>query len=153
MAPAPGDKSVGFWAWTALIWAIRSVTLVAYVWVAHLVAHHRHSDPSALPLLFRLFSVWMLLEVAYFPYWIVTRERLSVRGPAAHTCSSQAERISMIEKIIRACKLTEAGAVPGYSAGEWFLRWFRPASSESPAVRVEDLRRGNLEEWCVYVCT
>jgi len=143
--------SAGCWAWKALICAIRSVTLVAYLWVAHLLAYHRQSDPSSMPLLFRLFSCWMLLEVFYFPYWIITCQRLSVRGPATHACTLQAERIAMIEKIIAATKVT-AGAegAQGYSTGEWFLRWFRPTHRSSPAFTVEDILRDNLEEWIAW---
>ena len=152
-APSPSRRvpTSGFWAWSVLIWAIRSVTLVAFAWVAFLVARHAQTDPKTLPLAFRLFSSWMLLEAAYYPYWLVTRRRLNARSPAMHACRSQAERVRLLEKIIAATKITAcADGAQWYSTGEWFLRWFRPTSARSPTFHVQDVRRGNLEEWIAW---
>ena len=149
---APQQKTAGFWAWTVLIWAIRSVTVVAYAWVAFM---HTTSAPwvqREWSLGVRLFTGWMLLEVAYLPYWFITLQRLSAQcRPVAHACKSQAERIRILEKAVAATKITAmADGAQYYSAGEWFLRWFRPTSPLSPTFRVQDVKRGNLEEWIAW---
>ena len=88
-ARAAEPYSWGFLGWTFVVCAIKSVTLIAYVWLAHLLTRARAADPQPVSTLELIFTAWMLLEASAFPYWLHAHRRLSRRHRATHACQSQ----------------------------------------------------------------
>lgn len=97
-----------------------------------------------------LLTCWMVLEAMYFPYWLATFRRLSKRSPPMNSCKSQVERCELLSKCLAASKLASAAdndeVFEVYR--EWFLRWF--LREDSSAVKLHQLRRGNVDEWVAW---
>ncbi len=94
-----------FQAWTLLIYSIKSITLLSYLWISSLLwrvfSPHEGLVASRTPcttLVEIFFTFWMMVEGCYFPYWLLTHKRLNKRVPSVHACGSQLERTSLLEK-------------------------------------------------------
>jgi len=146
----------GFWAWTLLIYSIKSITLLSYLWISSLL-WRVFSPPEGLvasrtpctTLVEIFFTFWMMVEACYFPYWLLTHKRLNKRVPSVHACGSQLERTSLLAKCLAASKLASSAADDRAFEvyREWFLRWFKGTNL---VVRVEHIRKQNLEEWLAW---
>lgn len=161
MGAARARVTGGFWAWTVLIYAIRSISFFAYLWLAHLFARGPATSLSGghicLVLLEVAFSCWMLLEAVYLPHWWLTHKRLSQRAQSTHSCKTHQERTQLLEKCLVAAQLANSADDAGQSSckvhREWLLRWFHASApahdgTERPHnIQLSDVCRGNFEEW------
>jgi pimeloyl-ACP methyl ester carboxylesterase len=69
-----------------------------------------------------------------------------------NSCKSQQERTTLLSKCLAASKLasTAENGREFEVYREWLLRWFLREDPPTSAVKLQDLRKGNVEEWLAW---
>lgn len=133
---------VSLWLCKLVILGIRSVTLCAYLWILLLVSIGKETICPDGGILFYGFTLWMLVECCFYPYYALKSRKLQPwRGPN-HSCETQEERKQLLVDSLDCIRLGRSD--PDVTIFLDILsRWFHNAPPQS-------LYRGNLEEWMAW---
>ncbi|KAJ3158226.1 hypothetical protein HDU86_002935, partial [Geranomyces michiganensis] len=150
-------RSLGFRAWQAVIAIIVLVTPLAYLYIASLLLYclrNSNSNNSSAALLLissllpssslskasiialTLLTAWMLIETLWYPYHLLTANRLRARRDPAHVATTPQERRVLYKRCL-------AALAQGSDVRKAIEGWFFGAP-------IHSIGRENLVQWFAW---